>query len=560
MLLLVPLLQAVHVAKGSSTNGIAQAARDLFAGLGIHPTLATALIFYVGAAGTAIGLSAYASVRGTRYTLEFVDTLRNDLYAAIAASPWRHMLTTRRSDLLNALTVNTMQTYGAVTALLALQGMLLMMVMQVGLALTISPVLTGLALLAGVALTGAALPLVRTSRRLGSRLVDRNQAILHSATEFLDGLKVAKLHALEAQHVQAFADVVSEARQAQTDFARHTAVTTMVQTLVSTVLLAVIVYVGIGQEHLGASELLVLLFLFARLVGQVPQMQRNLQQIAQTVPAYEDLTAATANARSGAEPTGGAAGTERLEIGLAGAELRGVTTGYCPGRPVLHDVSLSVGAHETVALVGPSGAGKTTVVDVLAGLLPPEQGSVYVNSRALDGGLMRQWRSSIAVVTQEPFLLHGTVRANLLWGSCAADEPQLWQALEVAAATELVQSLPAGLDSVVGDRGVRLSGGERQRIALARAVLRRPALLILDEATSAIDNESELLIRRALSQLRGEFAMLVVAHRLSTASHADRVVVLDGGHVVESGGWDELLERPRGKLRALVQAGSLGRC
>src|SRR3954471_5337516 len=126
VLLLVPLLQAAHVAKGSSTNGIAQAARNLFDGLGIHPTLATALIFYVGVAGTAVALSAYASVRGTRYTLEFVDSLRNDLYAAIAAAPWRHMLTPRRSDLLNALTVNTMQTYAAVTALLALQGTLML--------------------------------------------------------------------------------------------------------------------------------------------------------------------------------------------------------------------------------------------------------------------------------------------------------------------------------------------------------------------------------------------------------------------------------------------------
>ena len=558
MLLLAPLLQAAHVAKGSSTNSIAQAARHLFAGLGIDPTLATALIFYVGGVGTTLGLSAYASVRGTRYTLEFVDSLRNDLYQAIAVSPWRHMLTTRRSDLLNALTVNTMQTSAAVTALLALQGLLLLMVMQVGLALTISPALTALAMLAGVAMTAAALPLVRTSRRLGSRLVDRNQAILHSATEFLDGLKVAKLHALEAPHVQAFADVVTDARQAQTDFARHTAATTMMQTLVSTVLLAVIVYVGVGREHLGASELLILLFLFARLVGQVPLMQRNLQQIAQMVPAYEDLTAATTNARSGAESTDDVPPTERLKIGPAGAGLRGVTTGYSPSRPVLHDVNLSVGARETVALVGPSGAGKTTVVDVLAGLLPPERGAVYVDSRPLEDGLMRQWRSSIAVVTQEPFLLHDTVRANLLWGSDAAAEPQLWQALDVAAATELVQSLPDGLDTVVGDRGVRLSGGERQRIALARAVLRRPTLLILDEATSAVDNENELLIRRALSRLRGELAMLVVAHRLSTASHADRVVVLDGGRVVESGGWEELLELPRGKLRALVEAGSLG--
>jgi ATP-binding cassette subfamily C protein len=157
-------------------------------------------------------------------------------------------------------------------------------------------------------------------------------------------------------------------------------------------------------------------------------------------------------------------------------------------------------------------------------------------------------------VPQETFLFHDTVRANLLWTRPQASDEELWQILRLAAADQFVAELPDSLDTVVGDRGVRLSGGERQRLALARALLRHPSLLLLDEATSALDNENERRIQQALDELHGELSIVVIAHRLSTIRHADQIVVIDNGRVVESGSWDELVARQDGRLRALLKA------
>jgi ATP-binding cassette subfamily C protein len=183
---------------------------------------------------------------------------------------------------------------------------------------------------------------------------------------------------------------------------------------------------------------------------------------------------------------------------------------------------------------------------------------VLVDGRPREASERRAWRTKIALVPQEPFLFHETVRANLLWARPGASEDELWEALVTAAAADFVSQLPHELDTVVGDRGTRLSGGERQRIALARGLLRRPELLILDEATSSLDSENELAIRTALSRLHGRTTMLVIAHRLSTVSNADAVVVLDAGRVVETGSWPDLAARDNGRLRALIDAGSIG--
>jgi ATP-binding cassette subfamily C protein len=162
----------------------------------------------------------------------------------------------------------------------------------------------------------------------------------------------------------------------------------------------------------------------------------------------------------------------------------------------------------------------------------------------------------VGMVPQDPFLFHDTIRANLLWARPDAEDADLWAALDLAAASGLVSSLPAGLESVVGDRGSLLSGGERQRIALARGLLRQPELLVLDEATSSLDTENELAVRDALARLHGRLTMLVIAHRLSTVSHADKIAVLDAGRVVECGPWTDLSDRERGRLRSLIEAGA----
>jgi len=208
------------------------------------------------------------------------------------------------------------------------------------------------------------------------------------------------------------------------------------------------------------------------------------------------------------------------------------------------------------ALVGASGAGKSTLADLTLGLLTPNTGRVLVDGEPLTGDRLAAWRNSIGYVPQEPFLFHDTIRANLLWARPDATEEDLRVVLRAAAAEEFVTRLPQGLDTVVGDRGVRLSGGERQRLTLARALLRRPTLLVLDEATSSLDHENERLVQEAIAKLHGELTLVVIAHRLSTVQQAEQVVVMGEGRVLESGSPDELIQHGDGLFRQLVQQAS----
>ncbi len=187
-------------------------------------------------------------------------------------------------------------------------------------------------------------------------------------------------------------------------------------------------------------------------------------------------------------------------------------------------------ARSTTAVVGQSGAGKSTLADVLTGLLAPDAGEMSVDGVPVAGARRRAWRRQVAYVPQDVYLFHDSIRNNLLWGQPDATENALRQALERAAAS-FVFRLPQGMETVVGDAGVRLSGGERQRLALARALLKRPSLLILDEATSALDLENEARICEAIEGLHGDLTVVVIGHRLPNLRRADQVVVLDAGRI-----------------------------
>ena len=208
--------------------------------------------------------------------------------------------------------------------------------------------------------------------------------------------------------------------------------------------------------------------------------------------------------------------------------------------PALGGVDFDIAEGHTTAIVGPSGGGKSTIVDLLTGLLEPTRGRILVDGRPLRPEHLKAWRDAIGYVAQDTFLFHDSVRANLLWAKPDATESDLWDALGLAAAADFVRSLPEGLDTVVGDRGALLSGGERQRLALARALVRQPRLLILDEATSSLDSENETRIQAAIDGLHHRMTIVVITHRLSTVRDADLIHVIDRGRLVESGTWEAL--------------------
>ena len=218
-----------------------------------------------------------------------------------------------------------------------------------------------------------------------------------------------------------------------------------------------------------------------------------------------------------------------------------VSFGYTPERLILKDIDLAIRPGEVVALVGPSGAGKTTLVQLLPRFYDPVRGSVRVDGVDLREVTLRSLRSQIGIVAQDTLLFSGSVRDNILYGRPDASEAELAQVVKAAHADVFIRELPEGYDTLLGERGAKLSGGQRQRIAIARAFLGDPRILILDEATSALDSESEHLIQDALKRLMRGRTNVVIAHRLSTVLHADRIVVLDRGRIVQVGPHERLL-------------------
>lgn len=237
-------------------------------------------------------------------------------------------------------------------------------------------------------------------------------------------------------------------------------------------------------------------------------------------------------------------------------ELQGVRVTYPDGREALRGVDVTVPAGARVALVGASGAGKTTLFSVLLGFVAPSGGQVRWDGVPLSELKPSSVRAQLAWVPQEPVLFSGSVRHNLLLGRPEATDAELWEALSLAHAEDFVRALPSGLDEAVGERGGRLSGGQRQRLALARAFLRRPSVLLLDEPTSALDAASERAVGEGLAELMKGRTVLVIAHRLSTVRDADLIVVLDAGRVVEAGTHAELVAR-RGRYAQLLGEGAV---
>ena len=219
----------------------------------------------------------------------------------------------------------------------------------------------------------------------------------------------------------------------------------------------------------------------------------------------------------------------------------GVTFGYDPARPVLRGIDLAIGAGETIAFVGPSGAGKSTLCSLLPRFYEVQGGRITIDGIDIRAMTLASLRGQIGIVQQDVFLFGGTLRENIAYGRLGASEAEIVEAARRARLDEMIAGLPAGLDTIVGERGVKLSGGQKQRLAIARIFLRNPPILILDEATSALDTETERAIQQSLAELAEGRTTLVIAHRLATIRHADRIVVVDGGGIAEQGRHGELM-------------------
>ncbi len=538
LILLVPLLQSLQ--PGSTNNTILTRIAGWAAEVGV--TLTTEWLL-----GVLFGLivirsvALYAKERvSLRLQYKFVDQLRHRVYSGLLAMEWRSFAQQRRSDHANTLLTDINRLgIGFNFALLLLTSLVTMLAYMV-VALQLSWPVTLLALFSGglllLLLTGQR----RRALKLGEGLSKANQQMQETVQESLAGIKLVKILGQEARFVETFAGAVKQLRQQQLTFQLDTSLSRAMFQVGGAVLLIAYMLAGLKLWQLEVAQLLTLVLIFSRMIPLFMNAQQQLHHCLHAIPAATSLLSQLDYYGQVAEPLS----TAGTGLGLH-KELCFDQVAFCyPGKDqnALADISVAIPVHTTTAVIGASGAGKSTFADLLMGLLEPVEGAISVDGTLLTGEQRIRWRRSVAYVPQDVFLFHESIRDNLLWAKPDATEAELQQALACAAA-DFVATLPQGLDTQVGDGGIRLSGGERQRLALARALLQQPSLLILDEATSALDRDNEQRIRQSLERLHGDLTVVVIGHRLPTLEHADQVLQFDQGRIVAQGSWQQVRHR-----------------
>ncbi|HEX9483498.1 MAG TPA: ABC transporter ATP-binding protein [Gemmatimonadaceae bacterium] len=461
-----------------------------------------------------------------------VETFRVQVFGVLARARWDVLARQHGARITQVLTVELSHAGAAATMALRSVFELFVALVYVAASFVISPALTVASIASAVLLLLIVMPFRAASRADGEALGRLEQGLFVGATEDIVALKAAKASGLAdaaaldfGRHASAYAHAWARAqRRGQ-----------QLQALLgagAALSLAIITYVAITVRGDSGPALIALMLVYGRLVPKLISLQSAVVMTNRYLPAVERIQELIVQLES--SPEADSVGTE-LPVRKGSLRLDHVTYRYPDAlTDAVNDVSLTIPAGAVTALVGPSGAGKTTIADIILMLLAPTSGTLSVDGAPLTVAHRSSWRRSAAYVAQDTLLRHRTLRENIAWGLNVSDKEVL-ESLGRAGANKLLATLPDGLDTVLGDRGVRLSGGERQRIAIARALLRRPKMVVLDEATSALDLESEAEIRASIAALTPAVTVLLITHRVTSLGDEDHVVVLGGGRVVAEG-------------------------
>jgi ATP-binding cassette, subfamily B, bacterial MsbA len=479
--------------------------------------------------------------------IQLVDNLYKRIFEQIQSLSLGFFGKVRSGDLINILTAEVGQLQHSIGILGYLLVRSLTLFVYVFMAVTIS---WQLSLLSGFLFSLVAVGLSTLNKRVKSASFPVSEArsdFTGVATELIGGIRTIQAYSAQDFERRRFNTAASKIAKAMTEAAyRFAAVRPIAEAVSSTILIGMIIVgmsVFVADGTLKVASLMTFLFVLFRLVPSIQEINTCVASLGSYQGSIQSI-----------EKFLNSDGKSYIQNGISkfpglrsAIEMRKVDFSYNPENPILQGITLSIEKGKMLALVGASGAGKTTLVDLIPRFYEPTAGDIFldgVNIRSFDIDSVRR---RIAVVSQDTFIFNTSIRNNIAYGIENIEEADILEAARLANVLEFVQSLPEGLDTGLGDRGVRLSGGQRQRLAIARALLRNPEILILDEATSALDSVSERLIQESIEKISEGRTVIAIAHRLSTIAKADKVIVLEKGEIIEQGGYQELLDQ-KGKL------------
>ncbi len=527
------LLSMLNLATGTAEDPSMpeRVALDVVDWLGLEPTVMSLLTLGIAM----IALKAVIVLLANRqvgYTVAHVATdLRLQLIRAVMRSRWRYYLAQPVGKLSNAVATEAHRAsegffFGAV---MATQG--ISAVIYAGLALMISWQASLIALAFGGVLLGLLHFLVRIAGRAGRDQTGLMKSLLSVMTDQLGAVKPLKAMAREEHIDSLMSGQTKMLKKALKNQVMAKAGLTALQEPLLAILIGIGFFFFLIRMELPMATVMVMIFLIARSVNHLAKAQRSLQHMAISESAYWSLRVTIEEAEAEREPARG-----HLPASLDKSIVFDRVSFRYDDQPVIDSLSMEIRVGQLTVLSGPSGSGKTTLIDLVAGLLHTDDGSIRVDGQALNDIDHHQWRRMIGYVPQESLLINDSVLQNLTLGEPGLNEEHARNALKLADAWDFVSQLPEGLQTSLGERGGRLSGGQRQRLAIARALIHGPRLLILDEATSNLDSESEAAVIETIEHLKGRLTLIAVSHDEALVRAADQVVRIREGRRVESVG------------------------
>jgi ATP-binding cassette subfamily C protein len=545
---LVPLLSSMGIGAQAQEGWITEMAYAVLYNIGINPTP----VSLAGLVLTALVLTTAVFILQARLATSmqtnYVLIWQRRLIQAVFGARFVFFAHKRTGDITNALINEGPRIGMAFHHACSLITSLTHGVIFIGISFFLSGPLTMIVIIGGISLFLLSRRLAHKAYRLGSEISGLTAKLQSLGTEILNGIKMIKSSATERVATEKLNQVTFNLRNATFGILFDLQLVKALFDLGGGILVVMVLIVGYLALDQSPATTLVILAIFVRLLPKITTVQQSLQVLWMTLPALDNLRSQVKEATHERELFTAGDLPEPLRSGPIGFTLRNVSLHYGDSL-ILKSVNLEVPGGSVIALVGASGSGKTSLADAVLGLAPLCDGEILINGIPLANLPIPSLRGRIGLMLQDTVVFEGSLRENIVWGVSNVESGQIDNAVRISSLQDVIQSFAQGYETRIGASGVALSGGERQRLGLARVLSKEPGLLILDEATNALDAKTEKKVIDSVVGLRGRATIFVIAHRLYVTRLADTICVLDNGEIVEQGHWEELMSRQNGVFR-----------
>lgn len=541
--LVIPLLN-LALGKGTAQEGgfLANATpiiQRIFNFFGLSPSLGLILVTIVlifVVQGLARFLQKHLQWKMIK---EYDQSLVHCLFKNYLSASWIFFVNHKAGHLMNVLSTETTRARAAFQFILQALAHFFLILFYLAISSLISWKITLLAILFGSLASTFLKLFIGRMERYGIETSKINNEFQSLAFDILSSAKMIKSSATEEKALNAVDNITQ--KRTHLDYISQMSGSLIPSFYFPLVMgmLALLVYIAMGYWQTNFATLLIFLYVFFRLIPTLSAFHSDYGQALIYIPSLDEIDKIQKEAVGHHEESGKRTFTHLKESIV----FDHIVFGYQQKEGVLKDITLTIRKGESIAVVGASGAGKTSLVDLLLGLLTPLKGTVLIDTIPLTTYDIASWRKKVGYLSQDVFLFHDTLRANLAWIAPRTSESDINQAIKAAYAEEFINKMPEGLNTVIGDRGVKLSGGQRQRIALARLLLQNPDIIVFDEAMSALDSHSETLVQKAIATHLKKKTKIIISHRLSSVKEADKIYVLKKGRIAEEGTWNELINK-----------------